>query len=231
MADNSWFTVFTTLFSTSVGAGLTYLANFLAEKRRIKFDEAKENRAEQKRLNKKAVLLIDKIGKYRCLMIELHGYFTKDILETAKGYLNALSDIKSINIPHQEITISDDDVYDIFQISGQNAFNAVNRLGDKINSAVSAIDLYNQRYQYFLEELKKSKCDNPDELFFRKNRNLILEIVGIGKTISLLSKDNVTNINNFLSVFVNGDNFYAKNIELKLPTLDGGFETIKRTVS
>lgn len=60
MADNPWFTVFTTLLGTSVGAGLTYLANAFSEKRRIKFDEAKENRTEQKGLIKKKYYLLKK---------------------------------------------------------------------------------------------------------------------------------------------------------------------------
>ncbi|MFT8737376.1 MAG: hypothetical protein ABF760_07935, partial [Zymomonas mobilis] len=181
MADNPWFTVFTTLLGTSVGAGLTYLANAFSEKRRIKFDEAKENRTEQKRLNKKEILFIKKISKYSNLMMDLHDHFNKPILETSAGYAQVLCDIKAIIIPHEKITISDDDIYDIFQISGQNAFNAVDRLDDKINSTANALDLYNQRYSVFLEELKKESLSAINTMFFNKNINLICEIVCIAK--------------------------------------------------
>ncbi|MFT8913223.1 hypothetical protein, partial [Zymomonas mobilis] len=124
MAENSLFTVLTTLFSGASGAGLTYLFNFLSEKRRIKFDEKKEQRAEKERLNKKSIMFLNKINKYHNLMIDLHDHFNKPILETQWGYMQALSDIKAIITPHEQIIISDDDNYDIFRMSGEKAFNA-----------------------------------------------------------------------------------------------------------
>ncbi|ACV75710.1 hypothetical protein Za10_1166 [Zymomonas mobilis subsp. mobilis NCIMB 11163] len=216
MAENSLFTVLTTLFSGASGAGLTYLFNFLSEKRRIKFDEKKEQRAEKERLNKKSIMFLNKINKYHNLMIDLHDHFNKPILETQWGYMQALSDIKAIITPHEQIIISDDDNYDIFRMSGEKAFNAANRLDDKINSTILSLDLYNEKYLLLKDP--------------QKNKNQLIEIVSIAKSIATDSKKNIEDIKQFLIVFVNGDNFYAKNIEIELPKIGGGFETIKRTV-
>lgn len=49
-------------------------------------------------------------------------------------------------------------------------------------------------------------------------------------SIYKFSKENIKEIRDFLFNFVNDDNFYQKTIEIKLPKIDGGFETIKRTV-
>ncbi|MFT8658571.1 MAG: hypothetical protein ABF429_05505 [Zymomonas mobilis] len=216
MAENSLFTVLTTLFSGASGAGLTYLFNFLSEKRRIKFDEKKEQRAEKERLNKKSIMFLNKINKYHNLMIDLHDHFNKPILETQWGYMQALSDIKAIITPHEQIIISDDDNYDIFRMSGEKAFNAANRLDDKINSTILSLDLYNEKYLLLKDP--------------QKNKNQLIEIVSIAKSIATDSKKNIEDIKQFLIVFVNGDNFYAKNIEIELPKIGDGFETIKRTV-
>ncbi|WP_279012123.1 hypothetical protein, partial [Zymomonas mobilis] len=179
-------------------------------------DEKKEQRAEKERLNKKSIMFLNKINKYHNLMIDLHDHFNKPILETQWGYMQALSDIKAIITPHEQIIISDDDNYDIFRMSGEKAFNAANRLDDKINSTILSLDLYNEKYLLLKDP--------------QKNKNQLIEIVSIAKSIATDSKKNIEDIKQFLIVFVNGDNFYAKNIEIELPKIGDGFETIKRTV-
>ncbi|AEH63017.1 hypothetical protein [Zymomonas mobilis] len=108
----------------------------------------------------------------------------------------------------------------------ENLFLQINNNFNYIKKYINKHDLFwrDADLDYF------SQNENEFHEFIQKREPLILETLGLAGKISLLSKENMEGIKKFLSVFVNGDNFYAKDIEIKLPKIDGGFETIKRTV-
>ncbi|WP_141276054.1 hypothetical protein [Zymomonas mobilis] len=206
MADNSWFTVFTTLLGTASGAGLTYLTNFLSEKRRIKCDEEKEHRAEKERLNKKSIFIIEKMRNI---------FFQGDPVDIL--YLEKLKN-----------GILEDDLYDILQICDESIFQEACLLRHQLNFTITKIHLleewksdYNKRNMTKI--VSQYVFDENNKVFFKDIENL-------EKKIEEIQKKNNEDIKKFLFAFINGKNFPDKNIEIKLPKADGGFEIIKRTV-